>query len=159
MKNRVPIMLVSVAAALVGAAHAAAMEGHKVVPPEQIEWGPGPAALPPGAQSAALHGDPAKEGPFALRIKVPQGYHVPPHTHPKPEVVTVISGRLHLGMGEAAERAKAEALPTGSFFMLPPGMAHYVFADEETVIQINANGPWGITYVNPKDDPRQQKTQ
>jgi hypothetical protein len=32
-------------------------------------------------------------------------------------------------------------------------MAHYAFTDEETVVQINSNGPWGINYVNPKDDP------
>ena len=30
-------------------------------------------------------------------------------------------------------------------------------ADEETVLQLNSNGPWGLTYVNEKDDPR--KTQ
>jgi hypothetical protein len=35
-------------------------------------------------------------------------------------------------------------------------MAHYVFADGDTVIQINSTGPWGLTYVNPKDDPRQK---
>jgi hypothetical protein len=32
------------------------------------------------------------------------------------------------------------------------------FIDEDTVVQINSTGPWGLTYVNPKDDPR-QKTQ
>jgi hypothetical protein len=37
-------------------------------------------------------------------------------------------------------------------------MAHYVFFDEETVFQISTVGPWGLTYLNPKDDPR-QKTQ
>ncbi len=73
------------------------------------------------------------------------------------EVVTVISGTFKLGMGEAADESAATALPAGSFFALPPGMAHFVYIDEETVIQISTNGPWGLTYVNPKDDPR--KTQ
>ncbi len=45
----------------------------------------------------------------------------------------------------------------GSFFVMSPGMQHYVYADEETVLQLNSNGPWGLTYVNEKDDPR--KTQ
>ncbi|MGE5778541.1 MAG: hypothetical protein ACM30D_04445 [Hyphomicrobiales bacterium] len=53
---------------------------------------------------------------------------------------------------------QAKPLPAGSFFAFEPGMAHYAFTDEETVVQINSNGPWGINYVNPKDDPR-QKTQ
>ena len=63
-----------------------------------------------------------------------------------------------LGMGESADRAKAQVLPAGSFFALSPGSAHYFFADEDTVIQLNSTGPWGIDYVNLKDDPR-QKTQ
>jgi hypothetical protein len=41
--------------------------------------------------------------------------------------------------------------------VMSPGMQHYVYADEETVLQLNSNGPWGLTYVNEKDDPR--KTQ
>lgn len=31
-----------------------------------------------------LYGDPAKDGMFAFRLKVPKDYHIPPHTHPKP---------------------------------------------------------------------------
>jgi hypothetical protein len=70
----------------------------------------------------------------------------------------VISGTFTLGMGEVADRNNAKPLPAGSFFAFAPGMAHYAFTDEETVVQINSTGPWGINYVNPKDDPR-QKTQ
>jgi quercetin dioxygenase-like cupin family protein len=107
--------------------------------------------------SRALFGDPSKEGLFALRLKLPKGYHIAPHTHPKPEVVTVISGTFRFGMGEAADRSKPQMLPAGSFSAMPPGMAHFVYADEDTVIQLISNGPWGITYVDPKDDPRQKK--
>jgi len=93
---------------------------------------------------------------FAFRIKVPNGYSIPPHTHPKPEVVTVISGTMWLGMGNTADRSKAQALPAGSFFALEPGLAHYVHAEGETVVQLNSTGPWSISYVNPKDDPQQR---
>jgi quercetin dioxygenase-like cupin family protein len=137
-------------------ATAQTMDEHKVVPAPEVKWAPGPASIPPGAQAAVLYGDPGKEGLFALRLKVPNGYHIPPHTHPKPEIVTVISGTIRLGMGTSADQGKAQALPAGSFFALPPGMAQYVFADGDTVVQINSTGPWGLTYVNPKDDPRQK---
>ena len=30
------------------------------------------------------------------------------------------------------------------------------FAKEETIIQVNAEGPWGINYINPADDPRKK---
>ena len=109
-----------------------------------------------GAEFAVLFGDPSKEGLFAMRLKLPKGYEIPPHSHPKPEVVTVISGTFRLGMGETADQSKAQTLPAGSFFAFPPGMAHYASADGETVVQISTNGPWGLTYVNPKDDPRQR---
>jgi hypothetical protein len=68
----------------------------------------------------------------------------------------VISGSVRLGMGETADHSKGQALPVGSFFALAPGMPHYVFFDEDTVIQVNTSGPWGLNYVNPKDDPRQK---
>jgi quercetin dioxygenase-like cupin family protein len=141
------------AAALVSPLSAA----EKIMTPQDVKWSPGPASIPKGSEMAVLYGDPSKEGLFAMRLKLPQGYQIPPHTHPKPEVVTVISGTFRLGMGETADLDKAKALPAGSFFALEPGMAHYAAADEDTVIQLNSTGPWTIDYVNPEDDPR--KTQ
>ncbi|MCA1490743.1 cupin domain-containing protein [Ensifer sp. NBAIM29] len=131
-----------------------AAENHVLFSPDNIQWGPAPPVLPEGAQAAVLYGDPSKEGQFALRVKLPAGYHVPPHSHPVDENVTIISGKFKLGMGETADESNTETLTTGSFVSLPPGMNHYVYADEETVIQINTVGPWGLNYVNPQDDPR-----
>jgi quercetin dioxygenase-like cupin family protein len=135
----------------------AAADEHKIVAPNDVKWSPAPPSIPKGAEAAVLYGDPSKEGLFAMRLKLPKGYHLPPHSHPKPEVVTVISGTFRLGMGETADPGKAQALPAGSFFALPPGMAHYGLMDEDTVVQLNSTGPWGLTYVNPKDDPRKSQ--
>lgn len=146
-----------VLSALVCAIPAAAMDDHKILTPNDVKWGPGPASLPKGAQAAALYGDASKEGMFAVRLKLPKGYHIPPHTHPKPEIVTVLSGALRLGEGATADQSKAKALPAGSFFAMSPDMQHYVYVDEETVLQLNSTGPWGFTYVNEKDDPRKSQ--
>jgi len=132
------------------------MDEHKLIAPQDIKWGPAPPSVPPQAQAAVLYGDPGKEGMFAFRLKLPKDYHIAPHTHPKPEIVTVISGAARLGMGTTADRGKAQVLPAGSFFALSPGSAHYFFADEDAVIQLNSTGPWGIDYVNAKDDPRKK---
>ena len=154
MKRKLLVLVTGVAIACGSAAVAEMIGTHKVFLPQDIKWGPTPPSLAAGAEAVVLYGDPAKEGMFALRIKAPPGYRIPPHTHAKPEVITVISGKFSLGMGSTADRASVESLPAGSFSSMPPGVAHYAFFDEETVVQINATGPWGIDYVNPKDDPR-----
>jgi hypothetical protein len=31
------------------------------------------------------------------------------------------------------------------------------YTKEETVIQLHGVGPWGLTYLNPADDPRKKQ--
>lgn len=143
--------------ALSSAVAVQAGDSHTMVGPDDVKWSPGPPSIPPGAESSVLYGHPGKEGLFALRLKLPAGYRLAPHTHPKPEIVTVISGTFHLGMGETADKSRTRALEAGSFFAFPPGMAHYAYTEEETVIQLNSTGPWNLKYVDPEDDPRQTK--
>jgi hypothetical protein len=40
--------------------------------------------------------------------------------------------------------------------IMQPGTVHYAWTDAETVVQLHGNGPWGINYINPNDDPRKQ---
>jgi anti-sigma factor ChrR (cupin superfamily) len=125
--------------------------------PDGLSWKDGPPSLPSGVKFAVLEGDPSKPGPFVFRVKVPDGYRIPPHTHPKPERVTVISGTFHLGMGDTFDVTKGEALPAGTYGTWPPGMKHFVWVKGETVVQFHGDGPWAISYVNPADDPRNQR--
>jgi hypothetical protein len=123
---------------------------------DELKWKDGLPSLPPGAKIAILEGDPGKPGAFVFRVKVPDGYKIPPHIHPKPERVTVVSGTFHLGMGEKFDRSKGEALPAGTYGTWPAGMKHYVWVKGETVVQFHGEGPWVIEYVNPTDDPRKK---
>jgi quercetin dioxygenase-like cupin family protein len=129
---------------------------NKLVTPAEIKWGTGPAILPARAQAAVFYGDPTKDGLFSMRFKLPKGYRVPPHTLSKAGLFTVISGTFRIGMGEKADPSKARAMSAGSFIALAPGTPHFVSVDEETVVQLNNIGPWVITYIDPKDDPRQK---
>ena len=122
-----------------------------------MKWGAGPPSLAPGASMVVLEGDPAKAGPFTMRLRFPDGYVVKPHFHSQIEHVTVIAGTLHFGMGEKFDRAKTRPMPAGSFGFWPIGMKHFAYAEGETVLQLHGRGPWTITYVNPADDPRGQK--
>ena len=131
---------------------------HVVVQADAVKWGPAPPVLPAGAQAAVLLGDPSKDGPFTIRLSAPDGYKVPPHFHPTTENVSVISGTLSVGMGDKWDDSKMTDVKAGGFAKVPKGMHHYAGAKGETVIQVHATGPFGITYVNPTDDPR-KKTQ
>lgn len=150
------VLILAGTASHLGAQTASHPTDHRIFTPQDIRWSAAPPALPKGAEVAVLYGDPGKEGPFAMRLKFPANYRIPPHTHPSHEIVTVISGTFRVGMGEAADRSKAQVLPAGSLFAYPPGTPHFAYVDEETVIQITTTGPWGLSYVNPNDDPRRQ---
>lgn len=154
MQPKLAIITVGLALACGTALRAAAIGEHKVILPQNINWAAAPASLPAGAQYSILDGDPAREGMFTMRIKAPKGYHIAPHVHPKAEVVTVISGAVSLGRGQSADRANVESLPAGSFASMPPGVLHFVFIDQDAIVQVNAEGPWAIDYYDPKDDPR-----
>jgi quercetin dioxygenase-like cupin family protein len=121
---------------------------------DQIEWHEGPPSLPSGAMIAVLEGDPAKEGPFVFRLKIPDGYRVAPHTHPKTERVTVMSGTFNIGMGDTFDEKATKEMTAGAYGFWPAGMTHFVWAKGETILQFHGMGPWSIRYVNPLDDPR-----
>lgn len=136
------------------AATATAEATHVAVAPEDVVWGPAPDVLPAGAQVAVLAGDPSKEGPFVIRIKAPDGYRVAPHSHPAVESVTVISGTFGIGMGETFDPSVGREIGPGGLFVMQPETNHFAWVKGETVVQVHADGPWQLNYVNPADDPR-----
>lgn len=131
-------------------------ESIRLHPADIIEWQDGPPSLHPGAKIAVLEGDPNAAGPFVFRIKLPDGYRIPPHTHPKTERVTVISGTFNIGMGEKFDATKTKPMPAGTYGYWEAGMNHFVWVKGETVAQFHGTGPWKIEYVKPADDPRNQ---
>lgn len=154
---RTAALLAAVSLALVAADDHAAKTGEARFTPADVKWQEGPPSLPKGAKVALLEGDPSKEGAFVLRVKMPDGYRIAPHTHPKDERLTVLSGTLYLGMGGKFDEKAAKALPAGSYARMPAGMKHFGWVKGETVLQLNGVGPWVINYVNPDDDPRNKK--
>ncbi len=125
--------------------------------PAEIKWQDAPPSLPAGAKIALLEGDPAKEGPFVIRFRFPDGYKVMPHVHPKRERVTIISGLLNIGMGEKFDAKDTREMPPGTFGSWEAGMKHFAWVKGETVLQLHGIGPWEIRYLDPKDDPRNAK--
>jgi hypothetical protein len=127
--------------------------GHVMIQPDEIKWVDGPPALPKGVKVAVIEGNPQQEGPFTMRMLLPAGTKAAPHWHPGLEHVTVLAGTFNIGVGEKLDTASGKSLPTGGFVVMPAKTPHFAWVDVETVIQLHGIGPWGITYVNPADDP------
>lgn len=122
---------------------------------DHLKWGPAPAIFPAGAQMAVLQGDPSVAGAiFTVRLKMPDGYRIPAHWHPTDELVTVMSGGVYVGLGDTLNtKAFLPMLKAGDFINAPAKMNHFAMAKGETILQVDAIGPFQLTYVNPKDDP------
>jgi hypothetical protein len=120
----------------------------------KLTWGDAPPALPAGAQMAVVSGDPGKAGMFKVDLKMPAGYAVPAHWHPTDEHVRVVSGKLGYGMTAKLDKDHAKWLSPGHSVAMKAKMHHWVFANNPAEIEVSGKGPFQITYVDPKDDPR-----
>jgi len=155
---KLPFLVVTLFAVAVAVLATQPSQAQNAFTPDQVKYGPVPPFLPPGAQLAVLEGDPmASSGDFTIRLKMPDGYKVAPHTHPHRENVTVLSGTLKVGMGDQFDSSKMMSFGAGSFAYLDPTVHHYAAASGETVIQIHGMSPAKFNYINPGDDPSLKK--
>jgi quercetin dioxygenase-like cupin family protein len=118
---------------------------HVMVNPAELKWADAP-SLPPGAKVTLIEGQLDQPVPFTLRVQFPAGYQLAAHRHPAIEHTTVLSGVVN--------KARTTAMPAGSITIMQAGTSHYLWTAEGATVQVHGVGPFGITYVNPADDPR-----
>lgn len=156
----------AVVAAFAAAAHAAntaqdSKQGGKdfiSIKQSKLKWQDAP-SIGPGAKIAILEGDPKGSGPFTMRIKAPANTKIGVHTHPTDERVTVLDGTLYFATGNKFDRRKAEAYNRGDGFVVPQGVPMYAYTGgKPATVQLNGLGPWGISYMDAKDDPMKSAT-
>jgi hypothetical protein len=124
-----------------------------VLTPDEIPW----TSRGQGVRVAVLQGDPARPGPFTLRLEYPAGYRKGPHTHPHDAYVTVLEGTYFRGYGNTVQESEAHRLTPGTFSLNPAGVSHYEWTTEPAVLQVHAVGPWATTYVNADGSPRPER--
>ena len=127
--------------------------GH--VAPAAITWVDGPPSLPAGSKMAVLFGNPKETGSFTMRLKFPKNYAVPAHWHSTTERITIIEGVLHFGLGKKLDKSKAGPLGAGAHGWVMAKEPHFAYTEAEgATLQLDALGPWDITYIKKSDDPR-----
>ncbi len=108
------------------------------VTPDQLRWAPYSA----GGEQAILLGDPSRPGTYVVRIRLPAGLKIAPHSHPDGRIVQVLSGTFYFGVGADGDTTKVQAYPAGSVLTEPAGIVHYSWMrDGEVVLQIVGIGP------------------
>jgi quercetin dioxygenase-like cupin family protein len=128
---------------------------HVMVEPNDLKWADVP-TLPPGAKVAIIEGPPNEPVPFMMRLKFPANYRVPAHWHPAIEHLTVLSGTFNMGIGDKLDMEKTKPLSPGGVMIIQPKIPHFAWTKEEVLVQVHGVGPWGVTYVDPADNPRKR---
>lgn len=132
-------------------------EEYTAVMKKGIKWQDAP-SIGPGAKTAVIDGDPKSSGPFVMRLMLPPKTTIKLHTHPATENVTVLSGTLYFAASDKFNPKIAKAFGPGSYFSIGQGKPMFAYSkDKETVVQLHGNGPWGISYLEPKDGPAKKK--
>ncbi|MBO1358722.1 cupin domain-containing protein [Acetobacter sacchari] len=125
-----------------------------VLTPRQITWAAAPADFPKGVKISYVFGDVSAAGPFVIRVEMPPHTTIAPHVHNMDEMLTVISGHFTHFVGKTLDGGEKEELAAGSFLHLPQGVPHALRTGASpTVVQVSGVGPFGMTYVNPADNP------
>jgi mannose-6-phosphate isomerase-like protein (cupin superfamily) len=101
--------------------------------PQETKWEDCSGVIPHGAQCITIEGD--RSAPnvlFTYRLKMPNNYKIPPHSHPADEHFTVITGTLNIGFGDKLDMNVTKPMPAGSFIVVPKKMHHFVWTQAET---------------------------
>ena len=102
----------------------------------------------PGIRTTVMSGDPTQDGPYTIRLSVPANTKIQAHTHRDDRTAIVISGVWYFGYGPAAAAAAEKALPMGSFYTEPSGVAHFAETKADpVVVYITGHGPTDTVYV------------
>ena len=101
-----------------------------------------------GIRTTVVAGDPTKVGPYTIRLSIPANTKIQAHTHRDNRTAVVVSGVWYFGYGPVAGEAQEKALPAGSFYTEPGGVAHFAETRADPVlVYITGDGPTDTVYV------------
>jgi len=107
-----------------------------------------------GIRTTVVAGDPTKPGPYTIRLSIPANTKIQAHTHRDSRTAVVVAGVWYFGYGALAGAAAEKALPAGSFYTEPAGVAHFAETKADPVlVYITGNGPTDTVYVRASDAP------
>ena len=99
-------------------------------------------------ETAVLFGDPAKPGPYVIRLRWLPGNMSRPHFHPNDRFITVVKGTWWVATGNKVDKDNMVPMPPGSFVTHFGKQVHWDGAkDQEAWVLIVGEGPGTLTRV------------
>jgi uncharacterized RmlC-like cupin family protein len=101
-----------------------------------------------GIRTTVVAGEPSMPGPYTIRLTIPPNTRIQAHTHRDNRSAVVVAGVWYFGYGLLAKANAEKALPAGSFYTEPAGVAHFAETKVEPVtVYITGDGPTDTRYV------------
>jgi hypothetical protein len=170
MKPWIPFALAAglmLQGAALASTHAAAGKSHgaaspsdalpQLFTPDGMRWVEAMNSLPRGVRMTVTEGDPARSGPYTLRLWLPAGCRIEPYWRSDSERLTVMLGAVILGLGDHFDDRQGAPIKAGSFALVPARRHHYLWTRDVAVVQMHGQGPWAMNYIDPALDPRHAK--
>ncbi len=146
--NFVLLVLILLSGYSVSAQDKSLPEGAIQIYPDEIVWKAVNVPTLSGIQVAVLEGNPDTAGIYTIRVKLPPYCLIPIHIHEKDERVTVLEGSVSIGISDTLDGTAAKEFPSGSFYINPVNVKHFVYAGSEgCVLQITGEGPWETIFI------------
>jgi quercetin dioxygenase-like cupin family protein len=146
LRKKVLLTLVLAATLITTAAGQNPVSRRVLVAPGDLKWEKN--STQSGPLTAILFGDPARPGPYVIRVRFPPNILNAPHSHPDDRFVTILSGTAYLGQGNQPDRDKTTRLEPGTFFVQPAKVVHYEFTGpQEVILQVSGVGPTSADFV------------
>lgn len=136
------------------ASHPTASSGNpQSFTPEGMNWVAAMNSLPHGVRMVVMEGDPARPGPYTLRLWLPASCRIAPYWRAENERLTVMLGAVILGIGDKFDDREGVPVKAGGFALVPARRHHYLWTRDVAVVQMHGLGPWAMNYVRASDDP------
>ena len=100
--------------------------------PSEMTWMSQGLLAASGMEQVNLVGNPLRSGPYTLRLKLPKGASIAPHTHPDAREVTILSGVFATGYGATFDSARLKMLPAGKSLTPSPPMCRFSSRSKKT---------------------------
>lgn len=143
---------------LLACAHAPLLEASIPTPPQLVQraealaWKPCPPVLPDSCRQAVLEGDPSVAGQlFTTRLRIPEAFRLPSHTHPAHERLTVLEGDVRVRFLGTLEEEEPRVFGPHDYYVTETGAPHEVWSEAGATVQVTGIGPWVVTPWSPPE--------